>query len=141
MDYQNNFARLIGEVFTQITRRLDKHLKEAELPITTEQFRILTELWTKDGLTQIELAARVKRDRASITRIVDLLEQKELIIRKSDENDRRVNLIYLTDTGNSLEKQARTCARQSIEDALSALEPAERVIIMTLLMKIKIHME
>lgn len=141
MDYQNNFARLIGEVFTQITRRLDKHLKEAQLPITTEQFRTLTELWTKDGITQIELAAKAKRDRASITRIVDLLEQKGLIVRKADENDRRVNLIFLTEPGAALEKQARTCARQSIEDALSALEPAEQVTITELLRKIKIHME
>lgn len=141
MDYQNNFARLIGEVFTQISRRLDKHLKEAQLPITTEQFRILTELWAQDGITQIELAAKAKRDRASITRIVDLLEQKNLLIRKAHENDRRVNLVYLTEAGAALEKKAGICARKSIQDALTALEPAEQLTIVALLKKIKTHME
>jgi DNA-binding MarR family transcriptional regulator len=141
LDYQNNFARLMGEVFTQITRRLDKHLREAQLPITTEQFRTLTELWTQDGITQIELAAKAKRDRASITRIVDLLEQKGLVMRKAAENDRRVNLVYLTEAGLALEKQARICARKSIEDALQALEPAEQQTIIELLKKIKTYME
>jgi DNA-binding MarR family transcriptional regulator len=137
MDYQRNVARLIGEVFTALSRRLDKELRAADLPITPEQFRILTELWTQDGITQIELAARGKRDRASITRIVDLLEEKGLIARRDDPNDRRVKLICLTAAGRELEPKARPAAQQSIRVVMAPLSAEERQTLTALLEKIK----
>ncbi len=137
MDYQRNVARLIGEVFTALSRRLDKELRAADLPITPEQFRILTELWTQDGITQIELAARGKRDRASITRIVDLLEEKGLIARHDDPNDRRVKLICLTAAGRELEPKARPAAQRAIGAILAPLTAEERQALTALLEKIK----
>jgi DNA-binding MarR family transcriptional regulator len=141
MDYQRNFARLTGEVFTAITRRLEKELRAADLPVTPEQFRILTELWTQDGITQIQLAARGKRDRASITRIVDLLEEKELIARHDDPNDRRVKLICLTPAGRGLEQQARPAAQRAIQTILAPLSAEERQTLTALLEKIKARVE
>ncbi|MBD0256731.1 MAG: MarR family transcriptional regulator [Cytophagales bacterium] len=137
MDYQRNVARLIGEVFTALSRQLDKELRAADLPITPEQFRILTELWTQDGITQIELAARGKRDRASITRIVDLLEEKGLIARHDDPNDRRVKLICLTPPGRALEQKARPAAQRAIAATLAPLTAEERQALTALLEKIK----
>jgi DNA-binding MarR family transcriptional regulator len=137
MDYQRNVARLIGEVFTALSRQLDKELRAADLPITPEQFRIMTELWTQDSITQIELAARGKRDRASITRIVDLLEEKGLIARHDDPNDRRVKLICLTTPGRELEQKARPAAQRSIQAIMAPLSAEERQTLTALLEKVK----
>lgn len=136
MDHQNNFARLVGEVTTELARKVESQMKGAELPITPEQYRVMAVLWTKDGISQIELAARSRRDRASTTRIVDLLEEKRLVARIPDRNDRRINLVYLTKHGKELEKPASACVERSIADLLSPLSMDDQWNLTILLRKI-----
>lgn len=51
------------------------------------------------GAKRDELASMLYLDKAVVTRTVNLLQEKGLIYREQDENDRRVRHIYLTDHG------------------------------------------
>lgn len=123
--FETSFGRILGVAHTAMFRHLSKLMKQKNLPITPEQFSVLTHLWQKDGLPQTELAFCTDRNRANVTRIIDILEREGIVERKDDESDRRVFRIYLTEKGKSLREETAKCAAKSIEDSLSGLTKEE----------------
>ena len=70
--------------------------------ITTEQWTVLNRLAEQDGLSQKELARRAEKDQTNLTRILGQLERKGLVVRKTNESDRRSELPYITEKGRAL---------------------------------------
>ena len=135
--FENSFGRILGVAHTSMFRYLSKLMKNQNLPITPEQFSVLSHLWQKDGLQQTELALCTNRNRANVTRIIDILEREGIVERRDDENDRRVFRIYLTDKGKSLREVTAKCAEQSIKDSLKGLTKDEVDTCTKVLLKIK----
>lgn len=54
-----------------------------------------------DGISQSELALRVSLDGSSLVRLIDLLEERGMIERQVDPNDRRARRIVLTAAGRT----------------------------------------
>lgn len=135
--FENSFGRILGVAHTSMFRHLSKLMKEQNLPITPEQFSVLSYLWQNDGLHQSELALCTNRNRANVTRIIDILEREGIVERRDDENDRRVFRIYLSDKGKSLRELTAKCAEQSIKDSLRGLTKEEINNCMKVLLKIK----
>ncbi len=80
--------------------KLQKKLKQYE--ITAEQWNIINKIYSNEGYNQKELAERCLKDRAALTRILDLLGKKGFIERKASPNDRREFLVCLTEKGHEL---------------------------------------
>lgn len=135
--FEESFGRILGVAHTSMFRHLSKLMKEQNLPITPEQFSVLSHLWQKDGLQQTELALCTNRNRANVTRILDILERESIVERRDDSNDRRVFRIYLTDKGKSLREATAKCAEQSIKDSLKGLTKDEIDTCIKVLLKIK----
>jgi len=135
--FEESFGRILGVAHTSMFRHLSKLMKEQHLPITPEQFSVLSHLWERDGLQQSELALCTNRNRANVTRIIDILEREEIVERRDDEADRRVFKIYLTKKGRLLKEDTAKCAAQSIKDSLKGLSKEEIAICTKVLMKIK----
>lgn len=135
--FEESFGRVLGVAHTSMLRHLSKLMKDQKLPITPEQFSVLSHLWQKDGLQQTELALCTNRNRANVTRILDILEREHIIQRMDDVNDRRVFRIYLTQKGRSLKEATAKCAEQSIKDSLKGLTKAEIDTCKKVLLKIK----
>ena len=70
-----------------------------ELNLTFSEYIMLIRIFDNEGAKQDELASMLYLDKAVVTRTVNLLQEKGLIYREQDENDRRVRHIYLTDYG------------------------------------------
>ena len=79
-------------------------LKEAELDITVDQWVILDQL-RQQQLNQQEIGRMTYKDAPTVTRIIDLLCNKELTRRESDPEDRRKMRIHLTDAGRQMIEQ------------------------------------
>jgi len=135
--FEDSFGRILGLAHMAMFRHLSALMKEHDLPITPDQFRVINHLWQKDGLHQSELAVCSNRNRANVTRIIDILEREGLVERRDDEADRRVFRIYLTEKGKSIKEDTAKCAAQSIEDALEGLSEEEIAICTKVLLKIK----
>ena len=80
-----------------IIRFLTFHLKEFD--VTPEQWTVLKRLAEQDGISQKELALKSEKDQPTVTRILDILERKELIYKQKNVEDRRSFLIFITDKG------------------------------------------
>lgn len=135
--FEESFGRKMGMAHTAMVRHLGKLMQENNIPVTPEQFGVLTHLWQKEGLHQTELASCTNRNRANVTRILDILEREGLVQRKDDETDRRVFRIFLTEKGRALKEPTAKCAQQSIADALNGLTAKEIETCAKVLLKIK----
>jgi DNA-binding MarR family transcriptional regulator len=117
------YSFITGKASTALARRLQKNFKQNGVEITIEQWSVLYHLWKQDGLSQQELCNATFRDKPSITRLVDNLEKLKLVRRVSSREDRRMNLIYLTDTAKRIQDQTMDLANQTLNEALVNVDP------------------
>jgi DNA-binding MarR family transcriptional regulator len=120
------YSFVTGKASTAIARRLQKKFNSAGLNLTIEQWSVLYHLWKQEGISQQELCNATFRDKPSITRLVDNLEKLELVKRVPSENDRRINLIYLTRQAQKLQEQSMVLAEETLNEALETV-PAEKI--------------
>ena len=119
------YSFITGMASTALARRLQKNFKQSGIEITIEQWSILYHLWKEDAVSQQELSIRSFRDKPSITRLLDNLEKLKLVKRMSSKNDRRINLIMLTEAGKNLQQQTMNLADQTLNEALDGVANAD----------------
>ncbi len=117
------YSFITGKASTAVARRLQKNFKQAGLEVTIEQWSVLYHLWKEDSLSQQELCTRTFRDKPSITRLVDNLEKLKLVKRIPSKQDRRINLIRLTEAALELEATTMEIATQTLNEALDGVSP------------------
>jgi DNA-binding MarR family transcriptional regulator len=130
------YSFITGKASTAIARRLQKNFKQNGVEITIEQWSVLYHLWKQDGLNQQELCNATFRDKPSITRLVDNLEKLKLVKRISSKEDRRRNLIYLTETARKLQDQSMELANQTLNEALEGVDPEDIELCKSVLQKV-----
>jgi len=92
--------KLSTTIFFQLDRAIksyrqyaQKRLNEKGFSITIDQWLVLKTIMDHEDITQNEIAEFIFKDKASVTRIIDLLIKKGYLKREpSKENRRRVNL-------------------------------------------------
>lgn len=95
---------LTGRTPLGINRLISHQMKEYNISLTKEQWSILAVLWEEDGCTQQKLADATYRDRPGVSRLLDNLQKEQFIERRPDADDRRINLIYLTEKGKMIQE-------------------------------------
>jgi DNA-binding MarR family transcriptional regulator len=130
------YSVINGMASMAVARSLQKNFRNAGLEITIEQWTVLYHLWKEDCLSQQELCNRTYRDKPSITRLIDNLEKQKLLKRASHKNDKRVNLVCLTDAGRSLQDITLALANQTMDEALNGVKKEDIEIVKTVLQKV-----
>ena len=123
------YSVINGMATTAVARSLQKNYRQAGLEITIEQWSVLYHLWKEDGLSQQELGIRTFRDKASITRLIDNLEKLGLVTRVASKEDRRINLVCLTETAMPLQQLTYDLANQTMNEALQNITKEEIEIV------------
>jgi len=127
---------LIGHTGRALKNSIRKAFAEHGFEITSEQWGILMFLWAKDGITQQELSAIISKEKTTVVRLIDNMEKRNIIIRVHDTEDRRSNLIYLTEEGKSLREKLVPIAVNELRKALKDLSEKEVDTLTTLLKKV-----
>jgi DNA-binding MarR family transcriptional regulator len=120
------YSFITGKASTAIARNLQKKFNAAGLKITIEQWSVLYHLWKEEGKSQQELCNATFRDKPSITRLVDNLEKLQLVRRVPADDDRRINLIYLTRQAQKLQEETMALAEETLNEALRGV-PEDRI--------------
>lgn len=97
---ENSLGRLIYFTAQEMSNFAEKVLKPYDL--TLEQLHLLKNMPEGQGLTQRELGGLANKKPANMTRILDRLESKGLMVRRDNPEDRRAALVYLTEKGREL---------------------------------------
>ena len=81
---------------------------------------------TNEQPSQRELAEFLSLDASQVVALVDSLEKKNLLERRTDPRDRRSNILVSTKEGMALFEKAQVAIDNAREESLEGLTPAER---------------
>lgn len=121
---------------TEVNRRLQKNFKNAGIEITVEQWSVLYHLWKQDGQSQLELSKKTNRDKTSTTRLIDNLEELDLVIRKNNIEDKRSKNIFLTQKAKDLHDATIKVANETLSEALDGISKKEIALAKLVLQKV-----
>ncbi len=122
---QEIFDILTGKISTTINRTLLRAFAQKDLNITTEQWSVLSSLWQEDKITQQQLCDLTRKDKPSMTRLLDNLQKNKLIVRVPHASDRRINLIHLTQDGVRLREKVTQTVKEIVDKALMGISDEE----------------
>lgn len=130
------YSFITGKATTAIARRLQKNFKLHNIDITIEQWSVLYHLWKEEGISQQQLCEMTFRDKPSITRLVDNLEKINLVKRVASVEDRRINMIYLTNEAKQLQEKTMEVATLTLNEALEGVTNGQVEIAKEVLQKV-----
>ncbi len=114
---------------------------KANLPITPEQFTVLTAIIDHDGLYQRQIGALTLKDRPNITRIIKILEEKKLVTKTPDINKRKIFKINITEKGKKAYDMVLPTVLEHWQNTVEGVTDEELLSCLKVLNKIKVNLE
>ena len=99
-DLRHGFGFLMHDTTRLMNRYYDRRVRN--YGITRTQWTLLTYLSRYEGVSQTKLAEYMDLAPMTLTRQIDKLEKDGLLDRRQDPQDRRTNLIFLTEKSQPL---------------------------------------
>ncbi|RLD59476.1 MAG: hypothetical protein DRJ01_11290 [Bacteroidetes bacterium] len=95
---------VVGQMIHEMIRVLKKRdIEQAEVILSIEQHAVLHILNERDSDVILkEMADAMGKDKSAILRIIDVLEEKELVRRAVDPKDRRKKYLMVTKKGRQV---------------------------------------
>jgi MarR family transcriptional regulator, temperature-dependent positive regulator of motility len=100
------------------------------------EFAVLRYVDEEPGIDQSGLCERLGIDRNTTSLLVNRLESNGLVARRVNGDDRRARLLYLTPGGKRLHDRVRPKTFAGWQRMLSVLKPAERELLLDLLVRL-----
>jgi len=102
LKFHMNLGMMIRSANNSMTERFVQNVFKSGLDISMDQWLVLGPIWQLGSPSQKDLGEICLRDKPSITRIIDSLEEKSLVVRVSDQIDHRIKRVILTNAGKQL---------------------------------------
>lgn len=119
----HNVAKLLGENFM-------KNAREASIEISSTEWFVLSLLYHKSGCKQKDIKQSMNMNKVKLTRLLARMEEKQLIMRKTQKKDKRYKQVQLTDKGKELYLRAEPVAKETLNQAFEGFTPTEYVQLM-----------
>jgi DNA-binding MarR family transcriptional regulator len=140
MDIEN-IEPLTARVFAALQRTIHLHkeligrelAKQGSHPPEVFTLHLLT---TQDGMTQRDLANRLHISRPWITRLLQVMERSELVVRRADEHDQRLTRVFLTESGRKRERELRDLWAAYLDQTIGMFSEPEKLELERLLGKL-----
>jgi MarR family transcriptional regulator, transcriptional regulator for hemolysin len=130
-----NFLFTLGELQRLVRAYADK--EAARFGITRAQWAVLAKVERNEGMKQTELAEQMEMQPITLTRLIDKLCDSSWIERRGDDNDRRVNRLYLRKAGRQLLGKLSGLRSELTATALEGINPADAHRLLSQLESIK----
>jgi len=127
----------VGVKIAQVARLLRRSFDERarSISVTRPQWQVLSLLARNLGINQGGLADILEVEPITLGRMIDRLQDASLVERRADPADRRAWKLFLTPRGAGIVDQLQPLARETFEEALDGVDPAQRMQLMDTLDK------
>lgn len=95
--------------------------------LTAEQFLVMDTLWDEGTMSQQEIADKILKDKNSITKLIDALEKKKLVVRIAGKEDRRQKMIHLTEKAIEVKEAITKIALDSTNQIIKDIPSSELI--------------
>ena len=101
--------------------------------LTPVQYAALVAIRTHPGIDATRLSAVIAFDRSTLGSVIERLEAKHYVERKSGREDKRVKLLHLTKAGAALLRDVADAVDRAQARMLQPLKPADRKTLLALM--------
>ncbi len=126
---------LMADVSRLMRRTFDARARTAGA--TRPQWQVLSMLSRHEGINQGGLAELLEVESITLCRMVDRLQEAELVERRADPADRRAWRLFLTPKAIALLEQLKPLAVEMFDDAMTGLDAGEREQLHVLLQRVR----
>ncbi len=125
----------IGTMLAQVARLMRRSFDERarRIGVTRPQWQVLSLLKRYEGINQGGLAEMLEVEPITLGRMVDRLQDAELVERRADPADRRAWRLFLLPKAEALIETLKPHALETFELALDGIEEGERARLMAML--------
>lgn len=134
----DNLGSIISDAARMMRRSFDARARA--IGVTRPQWQVLSTLVRHEGVNQGKLAEYLDVEPITVCRMVDRLQEADLVERRSDLTDRRSWNLYLTPRAHDLLAQLRPLAETMVEEALDGFDNADRDMLQCLLEKLRMNL-
>ena len=122
-EFDSVLGRLMGLAGRVMIGQYDHNLTEAGCDLSAEQAILLNHILYQQGASQQVFTDFLFRDKTYVTRLIDALEEKNLVVRVQDKADRRQNSIFLTSKGKRTVEATLKLALMTQRQAIRGIDP------------------
>lgn len=97
-----------------------------QFSMTPFHYLVLCCLWAEDGLATSSIAEKLKQLGATLTGVLDRMEERGIVRRERDPQDRRIWRVWLTDEGKRLKEVLPPIAAETLEKSFTGVSERER---------------
>lgn len=134
VEIQDILGYLLGVSSRFIKRKMDKELLGYNL--TTSQWAVIKLLSKEDCLTQVQIAQKLKGDKATAGSVILSLYEKKYVDKMLGQNDRRAYVISLTAKGRDTVNEINLIVDKVTGEALAGISEDNQKILKASLEKI-----
>ncbi len=121
-------ADSIGTLLSDVSRMMRRSFDERArtIGVTRPQWQVLYVLHRRQGSNQARLSELLDVEPITLCRMIDRLQDAELVERRRDPDDRRAWQLHLTETARQRLDELKPLGLEVLELALDGLSPPER---------------
>jgi MarR family transcriptional regulator for hemolysin len=132
-----------GKMMREVVRVLKKRtVEQAEIKLTIEEFILLHTIYKNEvDVIQKDMAYILGKDKSSILRLIDSLEEKDLVRRVVDPTDRRKNYLMVTKNGEKELKEYLKVASKLMDEIKEGLNESDMTTFYKVVTQIRLNSE
>lgn len=128
----------IGKTYSVLAKYFNQEYKIFGLnPTKVNVLIVAKHIGKTEGIRQNEIGSKLVVSEANITKVIDSLEKKGLVLREAKPGDRRANLIKITKKGSELLDKVWVNHLKLVDKLTRSLNEREKRLLEGLLSKIR----
>ncbi len=135
---EENPGSKLADVARLMRRSFDARARS--IGVTRPQWQVLSQLRRHEGINQGKLADLLEVEPITVCRMVDRLQDADLVERRTDPADRRSWRLFLTIKAHELLGQLRPLADELLDEAFEGIELAERSQLLATLDRMRLNL-
>lgn len=133
-EYRGNLSFLLVRARQGLFEMMDAVFADENLGV--RHYAILGLLVRRGGVRQTDIASVMSLDRTTTMKVLDELEERRLVQRSRNSEDRRANAIDITAAGRAWRERHLAAVVAQEQRFLEPLSPGERALMQELLVKL-----
>lgn len=129
---------MLADVARLMRRSFDARARS--IGVTRPQWQVLSLLRRHEGINQGKLADLLEVEPITVCRMVDRLQEADLVERRPDPADRRSWRLFLTGKAHELLGQLRPLAEEMIDLAFEGIEQTDRTRLLATLDRMRLNL-
>ena len=139
--FSRSLGMLSGQISKGLGKNLQKHFDKNDIDLDPISWSIISFLKKHPKSTQQDIVKFLWIDKVKVKRVIDKLEAAGLVKRDIQQEDKRFNIVKLTDEGKSLFDKVVTFAEDTLTKAFDGFSEGEEKQLLDYLIRIKKNLE